>query len=150
MNFHPAADNQQARGDRSRKELADVGPGSCYSFSLTLQCQMAGPILLAAFWCITAGTAWLCRREGGGSAKVSRLWGSAQANCAADSVSQLPCRGLSLRLNLNTSPVQERPQHPEMNERRKHTMQRSLQHLSDFWWGRSHVLTASTHTPNCF
>lgn len=27
MNFHPVAENQQARGGRSRKELADVGPG---------------------------------------------------------------------------------------------------------------------------
>lgn len=27
MNFHPAADNQQPGGGRSRKELADVGPG---------------------------------------------------------------------------------------------------------------------------
>lgn len=49
ISMFPAADNQQARGDRSRKELADVGPGSYCSFSLALQCQMASPILLAAF-----------------------------------------------------------------------------------------------------
>lgn len=32
ISMFPAADNQQARGDRSRKELADVDPGSYCSF----------------------------------------------------------------------------------------------------------------------
>lgn len=127
--------------------------GRCCSFSLALQRQMAGPILLAVFWYITAGTAWPRGREGGRSAKVSELHGSAQAHCAADSVSQLPCRCLSLRLNFKILDLSCPGMSPAsrwrlMKEETCHANKPSA--LSLFCWGRSHVLTAFTHTPNCF
>lgn len=81
-----------------RLEEAGAGmlvQGSCCSFPLALQCQMAGPFLLAMFWCATASTGWPRRREGGRSVSISECCG-----CVANEVSQLPCRSLSLALNL--------------------------------------------------
>lgn len=145
MRFHPAADKtgrlEEMGAERSWWLLVQ---GSCCSFSLALQHQMAGPVLPAVFRYITVGIAWPRRREGGRSAKVSGLRGFVRARCAADSVSWLPCRHLSLRLNLKIWDFCPRMSPASrwwsMKEETCYANKPSV--LSLFCWGRSRVLTA--------
>lgn len=151
MNFHPVADNQQARGGRSRKELADVGPGKLL---LLFSCSAVpdGRSHPACCTLVYHSRHCLAVQEGGRGKcqgwQVVRLC-TGKLCCWFSQLTD--CRGLSLRLNLNTSPAQEHPQHPDRNEWKKKTHHASKPSpLSWFCLGRSHVLTASTHMPNSF